>query len=237
VEHLTPCAESRGDHTVRRGALAPEREQGDIVKALKVGPVLGLAVLLLPSRTAAAPRRPPQPAPSAAKGAFQVDAVLGDVIDRLWSRGDWYWHEGRYEERVALDRLVIRMEPRFAEAYGTAGWLLESLGRDEEALALYRQGTTAAPDRWETHQDLGMYLYQHKQYPAAADAFKQATRQAEAPPYTWKMLAHAYEHSGALEQAVAAWEEAGRVAPEDGAVAVNLQRVRARLNGTGTSKE
>jgi len=205
------------------------------VKALKVGPVLGLVVLVLPSGAVAAPRHTPHPALSAGKGASQVNAILGDVIDRLWSRGDWYWHEGRYEERVALDRLVIRMEPRFAEAYGTAGWLLESLGRGEEALALYRQGTTAVPDRWETHQDLGMYLYQHKQYAAAADAFKQATRRAEAPPYTWKMLAHAYERSGALQQAVAAWEEAGRAAPDDGAVAVNLQRVRARLNGT--SKE
>ena len=46
--------------------------------------------------------------------------------------------------------------------YGTAGWLLESLGRDKEALALYRQAAAVAPERWETHQDLGMYYYQHK---------------------------------------------------------------------------
>src|SRR5438105_3266081 len=70
----------------------------------------------------------------------QAQAILDDVADRLWDRGDFYWHEGRYEERVALDRLVIRVQPRFIEPYGTAGWLLESLGRKNEALAMYRQG-------------------------------------------------------------------------------------------------
>src|SRR5438874_1961402 len=139
---------------------------------LKLGMLLaGITSLLShPADAAPQPKRRSVPARPAVKAPAQVDAILDDIVDRLWTRGDWYWHEGRYEERVALDRLVIRMEPRFAEAYGTAGWLLESLGRDQEALALYRQGVTAVPDRWETYQDLGMFLYQHKEYAAAADA-------------------------------------------------------------------
>ncbi len=162
-------------------------------------------------------------------GAPQVDAILGDVADRLWGRADFYWHEGRYEERVALDKLVIRMEPRFYEPYGTAGWLLESLGRKAEALAMYRQGAAAVPDRWETHQDLGMFFYQEKDYPAAMAAFQRATEQQGAPAFVWKMLAHACERGGKLPEAVAAWEAAGRMAPDDGAVGMNLQRVRAKL--------
>jgi tetratricopeptide (TPR) repeat protein len=159
----------------------------------------------------------------------QAEAILDDIVGRIWDRADWYWHEGRYEERVALDRLVIRMEPRFIDPYGTAGWLLESLGRDAEALELYRQAVTVAPERWETHHDLGMYHYQHKDYPAAAAAFRRATQCAEPPAYVWKMLAHAYERSGRLDQAVATWEAAARVAPDDPAVEVNLRRVQARL--------
>src|SRR5260370_26826622 len=125
--------------------------------------------------------------------APQVEEILDDVVDRLWDRADWYWHEGRYEERVAIDRLIIRMEPRFIEPYGTAGWLLESLGRGQEALDLYRQAVAAAPNRWETHQDLGMYYYQHKEYAAAAEDFQRGTQQTAAPVYVGKMLAHAYE--------------------------------------------
>lgn len=192
----------------------------------------GVAALIatgsVPARAASAPRsraiRAPRTAPA------QVDAILDSVVDRLWNRGDWYWHEGRYEERVALDRIVIRMDPRFIEPYGTAGWLLESLGRDQEALALYRQAVAAVPGRWETHQDLAMYLYQHKDYAAAAEEFRRATEQPQPPVYVWKMLAHAYEHSGELQKAAAAWETAGRLAPEDPAVGVNLNRIRARLN-------
>ena len=164
------------------------------------------------------------------KPAPQVEEILDDVVDRLWDRADWYWHEGRYEERVAVDRLIIRMEPGFIEPYGTAGWLLESLGRNQEALALYRQAVATVPNRWETHQDLAMYYYEQKDYPAAAREFGAATRQREAPTYVWKMLAHAYEHAGALEQAVATWEGVARMTPNDPAVGVNLRRVRERLH-------
>jgi tetratricopeptide (TPR) repeat protein len=166
------------------------------------------------------------------KAPAQVDAIVDNVVDRLWDRADWYWHEGRYEERVAVDRLIIRMDPHFIEPYGTAGWLLESLGRDQEALELYRQAVAAVPTRWETHHDLGMYYYQHKDFTSATTEFQQATQQPGAPEYVWKMLAHAYERSGALEQAVSAWEAAARVAPNDPAIAVNLSRVRARLNAS-----
>ena len=199
----------------------------------KLGLLLaGIGLLLAhPSDAASRQKRRAGHAKPAVRAPAQVDPILDDIVDRLWTRGDWYWHEGRYEERVALDRLVIRMEPRFTEAYGTAGWLLESLGRNQEALALYRQAVAAAPDRWETHEDLGMFHYQHKDYAAAAAAFKQATEQPGAPAYSWKMLAHSYERMGDLQRSVAAWEAAGRIAPDDGAVAVNLQRVRARLNG------
>jgi tetratricopeptide (TPR) repeat protein len=198
--------------------------------ALRVSLLL-LWLLLLPGTIHAASGQPARKAPAAgAKGEpAQVDAILDDVVDRLWARGDWYWHEGRYEERVAVDRLIIRMQPRFAEAYGTSGWLLESLGRPEEALAMYRQAVATVPDRWEAHHDLGMYHYQRKEYVPAAQSFRRATQLPGTPGYVWKMHAHALERAGDLAGAVAAWEAAGRVAPEDGAIPVNLRRVRAKL--------
>jgi Tfp pilus assembly protein PilF len=211
------------------------RETGVVLNARSMA-LLG-ALLLLSAVTGAdaAPRRSSQRAPAATRAnpSTQVQGVLDEVADRLWSRADWYWHEGRYEERVAVDRLILTIQPRFVEAYGTAGWLLESLGRDDEALAMYRQGVTVAPERWDTHHDLAMYYYQHKEYAPAATAFRSATEQPGAPPYVWKMLAHALERSGKLPEAVAAWEAAGRVAPGDGAVWSNLRRVRARLDSAG----
>jgi tetratricopeptide (TPR) repeat protein len=198
---------------------------------MKAWTIAQLGVVLLLASMATAWAAPPRTTPSAPKASAtaQVQGVLDDVVDRLWNRSDWYWHEGRYEERVAVDRLILRIQPRFVEAYGTAGWLLESLGRDAEALDLYRQGVTIAPEQWDTHHDLAMYYYQHKDYESAADAFRGATQQSGAPPYVWKMLAHALERAGKLAEAVAAWEAAGRVAPNDGAVWSNLRRVRDRL--------
>jgi tetratricopeptide (TPR) repeat protein len=198
---------------------------------LTVAAGVSLAIGAAANASPARPARAARAAPSV-RAPAQADAILDNVVDRIWERGDWYWHEGRYEERVALDRLVIRMDPHFIEPYSTAGWLLESLGRDQDALALYRQAVDVVPERWETHQDLAMYLYQHKEYAAAAEEFQRATEQPHPPVYVWKMLAHAYEHNGELEKAAAAWETAGRMAPEDPAVGVNLSRIRARLKGS-----
>src|SRR5260370_1048074 len=125
---------------------------------------------------------PPRNRAGRVQAPAQVDAILDKMVDRLWDRADWYWHEGRYEERVAVDRLIIRMDSGFIEPYGTAGWLLESLGRNQEALALYRQAVAAVPDRWETHQDLGMYYYQQKDNPTAPKEFHTRTHQPAAPP-------------------------------------------------------
>src|SRR4051794_40511096 len=57
-----------------------------------------------------------------------VQHVLSSIVDHVWERGDYYWHNGRYTDRIATDRLVIQMDPGFAEAYSTAAFLLENTG-------------------------------------------------------------------------------------------------------------
>ena len=90
----------------------------------------GVLLVLIVGPSGAAPRRPSRQATAPVRRTLpQTEDIMTDLLDRLWVRGDWYWHEGRYEERVALDLLIIRMQPRFIEAYGTAGWSLKLLER------------------------------------------------------------------------------------------------------------
>jgi tetratricopeptide (TPR) repeat protein len=181
------------------------------------------AVLLTASAEAAAKgtRR------SAAQSQAVVGRVLGDVTDLVWTHGDYYWHEGRYEDQVAICRLVRSLDPGYAEAYSSGAWLLENLGRDDEALALYREGARAVPNDWHPHHDLGYFYYQHKRYPEAIESLKKAV--ALGPPaYVWHMLAHSYDRSGDREQAIATWRRCLKLYPDDGAAQANLRRLEER---------
>jgi tetratricopeptide (TPR) repeat protein len=164
---------------------------------------------------------------SAAQSQAVVSRVLDEVTDLVWTHGDYYWHEGRYEDQVGICRLVRSLDPGYAEAYSSGAWLLENLGRDDEALALYREGARAVPNDWHTHHDLGYFYYQHKRYPEAIESLKKAV--ALGPPaFVWHILAHSYNKSGDREQAIATWRRCLKLYPDDGAAQANLRRLEER---------
>src|SRR5262249_3969475 len=103
-----------------------------------------VSLLVVTSASAATTRRSAAAKPSTAAASppqSQADVahVVDQIVDRVWERGDYYWHNGRYTDRIATDKLVIQMDPTFAEAYSTAGFLLENTGKEAEALAMYQR--------------------------------------------------------------------------------------------------
>ena len=156
-------------------------------------------------------RRPP----TQIEQRVQVDGIVAGVVDRLWNQGDQYWHAGDYPRIIALDRLVTQADPQFLEAYATGGWLMDSLGRTDDAQAFYALGVRNNPRSAYASWNLGMFYFTTRHdYPAAALALKHDTEQAGADLNDWKMLAHAQEHAGQWDKAVATWHEVKRRWPD-----------------------
>lgn len=184
----------------------------------------GLAAALLctaiSGRAAAATRAGQLPNPEAT-----ASAVLNHVVDQLWARSDYYWHEGDYETTSRINRLVIRLDPQFTECLNTLAWLLrQGLDRPDEARALLHRGMRDNPGHYESFFDLGMLYFDQKEYPLAVHYFREAT-QREAPATAYHMLAHAYEKLGRTEDAKQAWRAAIAKFPNDGAARRNLERL------------
>lgn len=145
--------------------------------------------------------------PSSAEQQRQVEGIVGGVVDQLWQQTDTYWHEGDFPRIIALDRIITEADPQFLEAYSTGGWLMDSLGRTKEAEAYYTLATINNPHAAYAYWNLGFFYFAAHHYSAAARAFGNDTEQVDADLNDWKMLAHAQEHAGQWDAAVATWHK------------------------------
>lgn len=149
-----------------------------------------------------------QAAPPASVQQIQASGIVSGVVDHLWTQTDVYWHRGDYPRIVALDRIITQADPQFLEAYSTGGWLMDSLGRTQDAEAFYTLGTRCNPQAEYAYWNLGFFYFNTTHdYPAAARAFRHAVQQHGADLNDWKMLAHSYEKAGRWDDAVETWQQ------------------------------
>lgn len=161
--------------------------------------VLGMAAL-----SAAQPAEEGMKPISAAEGEHRVAEVRDLLANMLWDQTEAYWHNGRWEETIAMCRRIVEVDPHFVEAYNGAAWMLWSMDRDEEAIELYRAGTAANPDRYEVYHDFGMYYYHRHKWEQAIEQFRKSV-ECGAPPYMQHMLPNTMERAGKKREAVEEW--------------------------------
>jgi tetratricopeptide (TPR) repeat protein len=164
---------------------------------------------------------------SAPKGGLEnVEAILDETVAQLWKQTDEHWHEGEYVHIVNICKVVAAARPNMMEAYANAGWLLWSMDRDEEAVALYEQGLKANPDSYSMYDELGFYYYNRKKdYPRAIPYYEKAVAFKDCASFTLHMLAHAYERTKQMDKALKMWERAAAI-PNNTPAKVNLARVK-----------
>lgn len=103
-------------------------------------------------------------------------------------------------------RRALELEPANANyATGYASALVQAR-RFEEAAALLRRILERAPDNYTAHANLATALDGLKQYPEALVEYKWLNKARPELPVTYFLLARAYDLSGDLELALAAYE-------------------------------
>ncbi len=178
-------------------------------------------------------KRPARAMGTAISGAAQVDAICDSILDDLNIAIDAHWHKGEYNHIVNLSRIVVAGRPRDPEPYQNAGWLLWSMNRDPEAIALYQQGIEAMPQEAVMYEELGEYYLTHKKdYPQAIKYLEEARKQRGSALLDRHMLAIAYERAGRMNDALRLWTELAKD-PNDGAAHFNLDRVRRKMQRSG----
>src|SRR4051794_34863896 len=89
--------------------------------------------------------------PATPGGPQTVENILDDAVMALSHQVDEHWHEGEYNHIINIYRVVAAARPNMMDAYTNSGWLLWSMDRDDEAVALYEQGLKANPESYHMY--------------------------------------------------------------------------------------
>jgi tetratricopeptide (TPR) repeat protein len=169
-------------------------------------------------------------------GQARADAIVDDVMDRLWDQVDRHWHKGEVMHIINLNKMIIPARPHKIDAFSNQGWLLWSQNREAEAEAVYEQGLRLNPDSHFLYDDVAKYYLLHrKDYKKAIYYYKKAVTLAGSFIFTKHALARAYEKAGQTSDALKLWQELARN-PEDPTARTNLSRLERQLKNGDSQK-
>jgi tetratricopeptide (TPR) repeat protein len=169
------------------------------------------------------------PAGAATSDSDYVEAIVDDCVRRLYVSSDAHWHKGEYNHLINLNRMVVAAWPTFTEAYVNAGWLLWSMNRDDEAVALYDAGIAANPNTYALYNEKAFYMVTRKKdWKQGLALLEKAASMKDCAKIVLHTLAHAYERTGQLDRALGTWNRAADDAANPGRAAARVNRDRVR---------
>ena len=130
--------------------------------------------------------------------------------------------QGKLDEALEQNRLVLATEPDNTDALNNVGGLLDRKGLSPDAVKAFQQSLAVKPDQAMPHSKIGrIYMGEH-QFPAAAEEFAQALRFNPSDPNAHDDLGVALFQLGDYEKAAEQFGEAVRMNPADAGARQNF---------------
>ncbi|HKV05300.1 MAG TPA: hypothetical protein VJO53_09365 [Candidatus Acidoferrales bacterium] len=150
------------------------------------------------------------------KLSLGYDSLLADIY---WTRAVQY-----YGARVGTDNpnfdllwplldITTTLDPKLIIAYRFGAIFLSETGnvganRPDLAVQLIKRGIAENPDQWRLSGDLGfLYYWRLKDYPNAAAAYLEGSKNPNAAPWLRMMAARVLEKGGSLETSRMVWSD------------------------------
>lgn len=125
-------------------------------------------------------------------------------------------HSGRLQKAVDLFRQALRLNPQFPDAYNNLGVALAQSGKPEDALEAFRKALSfpsySVPEI--VYQNLGETYYKLKRYVEAEEALTAALSLNANVPTTYYTLGLVHEKQFRQLDALKAYREALKLAPD-----------------------
>jgi len=149
----------------------------------------------------------------------------------LWQEGYRAHMEGDFERAVELYTKSIALAPT-AEAYTFRGWAYSRMGRTDDAVAECHKAIEVDPDFGNPYNDIGAYLFAQGQLDEAVGWLEKAKRAPRYEPrhFPFMNLGRIYATKGMVLRAIAEFEGALQIAPDDQFCLRAVAELRGMLN-------
>ena len=191
------------------------KKQGNLISAAIIG--------ALSTRYVESPVR--VPASMKTSSGLTEEQVISNAVNAFISEADWWFHDGYYDQAIRCLHVQVFLDPKYSEGYANMAYYEWSLGRDQRAVAILKQGISALPNDPAMYFELGEHYYLTKNYKLAESPLNKATDLSDSVTYR-KVYAHCLERLGKLKESVAQWEILAKANPTDGAILLNRDRVK-----------
>ena len=150
------------------------------------------------------------------KLSLGYDSLLADIY---WTRAVQYYGSRVGTPHATFDLLwplldiTTTLDPKLIVAYRFGAIFLSEpgiggAGRTDLAIELVKRGIAANPDEWRLDADLGfLYYFRMKDYPDAAAAYFEGSKNPKAPSWMRLMAARVAEKGGSFETSRMIWSE------------------------------
>lgn len=149
----------------------------------------------------------------------------------LWQEGQRAHMEGDLQRAMDCYERSIAVFPT-AEAYTFRGWALSYMERFDEAIAECKKAISVDPSFGNAYNDIGSYLIALGR-PEQAIRWLQRAKKAsryEVRHFPYMNLGRLYASRGQILKAIAEYEAALRIVPEEPSCTAALGRLRQQLN-------
>jgi tetratricopeptide (TPR) repeat protein len=171
------------------------------------------------------------------------DGLMADIY---WTRAVQYYGGQRRDRKTDFSMLgplldiTVDLDPYLLIAYKFGAIFLSEpsprgAGQPQQAIRLIQKGIQANPDEWRLWHDLGfLYYWDLKDYPAAAAAFLEGSKNPHAAPWMKVMAAVILQKGGDRETSHFLWTEIYQSA-EDPSIRQNAREHLQALQATEDS--
>jgi hypothetical protein len=150
------------------------------------------------------------------KMSLGYDSLLADIY---WTRAVQYYGNRAGIDGAKFDLLwplldiATTLDPKLIIAYRFGAIFLSEpppagAGRPDLAIELVKRGIAENPEQWHLNADLGfLYYWRMKDYPNAAAAYLEGSKNPKAPVWLKLMAARITEKGGSLETSRMIWSQ------------------------------
>ncbi|MBK7456772.1 MAG: tetratricopeptide repeat protein [Anaerolineales bacterium] len=152
-------------------------------------------------------------------GLPKNDESTSTRANLLLTLGILHWRKGDYEKaKVNLQQAIqtaAKLEDNFfeAECFNAIALVYFGLGKNDEAIAAYKQAIAIAPEHIFVWNNLGNLCLKINRNDEAMLAFQKALKNNDKDPVAWTGLGAVYYTIGYLEESIAAYQIAIQYAP------------------------